>query len=102
MAAIQRRGPGDKKAFINEQCIKLEATYRRRKNRDLFMKIGNIKGAFWPQMSTVQNSNGRDLVDAEEIKKRWKVHTEELYDKEPNEPDYHDGVVSHPGPDTLE
>ena len=48
MAPIQRRGSGDKKAFINEQCIKLEENYRRRKNRYLFMKIGNIKREFWP------------------------------------------------------
>ena len=39
-------------------------------------------------MSTIKNSNSRDLVDAEEIKKRWNVHMEELYEKDPNEPDY--------------
>ena len=53
-------------------------------------------------MSTIKNSNSRDLVDAEEIKKRWNVHMEELYEKDPNEPDYYDGVVHHPGPDILE
>ena len=47
MAAFQRRGPRDKKDFINEQCIKLEEKYRRGKNRDLLIKIGNIKGEFW-------------------------------------------------------
>ena len=45
---------------------------------------------------------GRDLVDAEEIKKRWKEHMEELYKKDLNEPDYYNGVVSHPLPDFLE
>ena len=44
----------------------------------------------------------RDLVDAEEIKKRWKEYTEELYKKEFNEPGNYDGVVSHPEPDILE
>ena len=69
MAAFQRRGSGDKKAFINEQCIKLEENYRRRKNRYLFMKIGNIKREFWSQMSTIKDSKSRDLVDTGEIKK---------------------------------
>ena len=44
----------------------------------------------------------RDLVATEEIKKRWKEYTEELYKKEPNEQDYCDDVVSHPEPDILE
>ena len=48
------------------------------------------------------DKNGKDLVDAEEIKKRWKVYMEELYKKDLNEPDYYDGVVSHPEPDILE
>ena len=48
------------------------------------------------------DKNGRDLVDAEEIKKRWKEHTEELYKKDLNGPDYYGGVVSHPEPDILE
>ena len=53
-------------------------------------------------MGTIKDKNGRDLVDAEEIKKRWKQYTEELYKKDLNEPDYYDGVVSHPKPDILE
>ena len=53
-------------------------------------------------MDTIKERNGRDLVDAEEIKKRWKEHMEELCKKDPNELDYYDGVVSHPEPDILE
>ena len=53
-------------------------------------------------MSTIKNSNGRDLVDTEEIKKRWKQYMEELYKKDPNELDYYVGVVSHPEPGILE
>ena len=53
-------------------------------------------------MGTIKNRNGRDLVDAEEIKKRWKEYMEELYKKDLQEPDNHDGVVSHPEPDILE
>ena len=53
-------------------------------------------------MGTIKDKNGRDLVDAEETKKRWKEYMEELYKKDLNEPDYYDTVVSHPEPDTLE
>ena len=53
-------------------------------------------------MCTIKYRNGRDLVDAEEIKKRWKEYMEELYKKDLNEPDYCDDVVSHPKSDVLE
>ena len=65
-------------------------------------KIGNIKGAFHPKTGTIKGKNGRDLVDAEEIKKRWKEYMEEQYKQDLNELDYYDGVVSHPEPDILE
>ena len=53
-------------------------------------------------MGTIKDKNGRDLVDTEEIKKRWKEYTEELYKKDLNELDYYNGVVSHPELDILE
>ena len=53
-------------------------------------------------MGTLKDRNSRDLVDAEEIKKRWKEYMEELYKKDLNEPDYYDGVVSYPEPDLLQ
>ena len=89
------------KAFFSEQCIKLEEDNRRGKTRDLCRKIGDIKGTFCPKMGTLKDINGRNLVDTEEIKKRWKEYTEELYEKYLNEPDYYNGVVSHPEPDIL-
>ena len=52
---------------------------RMGKTRDLFNKIGDIKGRFCPKIGTIKDINGRDLVDAEEIKKRWKEYMEELY-----------------------
>ena len=52
-------------------------------------------------MSTIKDSNCRDLVDTDEIKKRWKGYMEGLYEKDPNELDYYDGVVSHPEPGFL-
>ena len=57
---------------------------------------------FCPKMGTIKDKNGRDLVDTEEIKKRWKEYMEELYKKDLNDLDYYEGVVSHPEPDVLE
>ena len=54
---------------------------KQEKTRDLFRKIGNIKGAFRPKMGTIKNKNCRHLVDADEIKMRWKEYTEDLYKK---------------------
>ena len=70
-AELQRIARKDKKAVFNEQCLIIEENNKRGKTRDLFRKIGNIKGAFHPKMGTIRDKNGRDLVDAEEIKKRW-------------------------------
>ena len=53
-------------------------------------------------MGTIKDKNLRDRIDAAEIKKRWKEYIEELYKEDLNEPDYYDGVVSHPEPDILE
>ena len=77
-ADFQRTAWRDKKAFFNEQCIKLEEKNRREKTRDLFRKIGDIKGIFCSKMGSRKGINGRDQVDAEEIKKRWREYMEEL------------------------
>ena len=53
-------------------------------------------------MGTIKDINGRDLVDIEELKKRWKEYMEERYKKDADELDYYNGVVSHPEPDILE
>ena len=67
-------------------------------------KLGAIKGTFCPKMGTIKDRNGGDLVNTEKIKKRWKEYTEELYKKDLNDPDNHDGVavVTHSEPDILE
>ena len=67
IAEFQRTAQRDKKAFFNEQCIKLEENNRKGKTRDLLRKIGDIKGLFCPKMGTVKDRNGRDLVDAEMV-----------------------------------
>ena len=73
-ADFQKTVPRSKNAFFNERCINLEENNRRGKTRDLFRKIGDIKGTICPKVGTIKNINDRDLVDAEEIKKRWKEY----------------------------
>ena len=101
-AEFKRTAKRDEKAFFNEQCLKPEENNRTGKARDLFRKIGNIQDTFLPKMGTIKHRDGRDLVDTDEIEKKWKEHTVELYKKDLNEPDYYDGVVSHQEPDILE
>ena len=68
------------------------------KTRDLFKKIRDTKGTFHAKMGTIKDRNGRDLTEAEDIKK-WQEYTEELYKKELHYPDNHDGVITHLEPD---
>ena len=72
------------------------------KTRDLFKKIRDTKGTFHTKMVTIKDRNGMDLTEAEDIKKRWQEHTEELYKRELHNPDNHDGVITHLEPDILE
>ena len=71
------------------------------KTRDLF-KIRDTKGIFHAKMGSIKDRNGMDLTEAEDIKKRWQEYTEELYRKDLNDPDNHNGVITHPEPDILE
>ena len=71
------------------------------KTRNLFNKIRDIKGTFHGKMDTIKDRNGNDLTEVEDIKKMWQEHTEELYKKDLNEPDNHDGVVTHLEPVIL-
>ena len=72
------------------------------KTRDLFKKIRDTKGTFHAKMGSVKDRNGMDLTEAEEIKKRWQEYTEELYKRDLNDPDNHDGMITHLEPDILE
>ena len=72
------------------------------KTRDLFKKIRDTKGTLHAKMGTIKNINGIDLTEAEDIKKSWQEYTEELYRKDLNDPDNHDGVITHLEPDILE
>ena len=92
----------DKKAFLCNQCKVIEENNRMGKTRDLLKKIRNTKGTFPTKMGSIKDRNGMDLTEAEDIKKRWQEYTEELYKKDLHDPDNHDGVITHLGPDILE
>ena len=70
--------------------------------RDLFKKITDTQGTFHAKMGTIKDRNDMDLTEAEDIKKRWYEYTEELYKKDPHDPDNHDRVITHLEPDILE
>ena len=73
------------------------------KTRDLFKKIRDTKGIFHARMGRIKSRNGKDLTEAEEVKKRWQEYTE-LYKKDLHDPGNHDGVITHTHlePDILE
>ena len=80
-AEIQRIARREKKAFLSDQCKKIEENNRMGKTKDLFKKIRDNKRAFHVKMGTIKHRNGMDLTEAEDIKKRWQEYTEELYKK---------------------
>ena len=72
------------------------------KTRDLFKKIRDTKGTFHAKMGTIKDRNGMALTEVEDIKRRWKEYTEELYKKDLYDPDNHNGVITNLKPDILE
>ena len=70
--------------------------------RDLFKNIRDTKGIFHVKMGLIKDRNGRDITEAEDIKKRQQDYTEEFYKKDLHYPDNHDGVITHLEPDILE
>ena len=77
-AEFQRIARRDEKAFLSDQCKEIENN-RMVKIRDLFKKIRDTKGTFHAKMGTIKDMKGINLIEAEDIKKRWQEHTEELY-----------------------
>ena len=92
---VQRIARRDKKAFPSDQCKETEENNRMGKTRDPFKKIRDAKGTFHAKMGSITDRNGRDLTEAEDIKKRWQEYTEELYKKDLHNPDNHEGVTTH-------
>ena len=94
-AEFQRTAKRAKKVFLNEQCKQIEENNRMGKTKDLFKKTGNTKGTFHTKMSMIKDRNGKDLIGAGEIiKKGWQEYTE-LYETNLNDPEKHNGVVTH-------
>ena len=88
-AEFQRIARRNKKALLSDQCKEIEENNIMGKTRDLFKKISAIKCTFHAKMSTIKDINSMDLTEAEDIKKRWQVYTEELYKKDLHDPDNH-------------
>ena len=101
-AEFQRIVRRDKIVFLSDQCKEIEENNRMGKTRDLFKEIRVTKGTFHAKMGTIKDRNGKDLTEAEDIKKRWQEYTEELYKKDLHNPDNFDGVITHLEPDILE
>ena len=80
-AEFQRIARRNKKAFFSDQCKEIDENNRMGKTRDVFKRIRDTKGTFHAKMGSIKDRNGMDLTEAEDIKKRWKEYTEELYKK---------------------
>ena len=92
----------NKKVFLSDQCKEIEENNRMGKTRDLFKKLRDTEGTFPAKMDSIKDRNGRDLTEAEDIKKRWQEYTGELYKKDLHNPDNYDVVIIHLEPDILE
>ena len=99
-AELERTARRDKKAFLSDQCKEIEENNRMGKTRDLFKEIRHIKKTFHVRMGKKKDRNGKDLTEAEEIKKRWQEYTE-LYKEDLKDLDNHDAVVIRLEPDIL-
>ena len=88
-AEFQRIVRRHKKAFFSDQCKEREENNRMGKTRDLFKKIRDTKGIFHAKMGSIKDRNGMDLIEAEDIKKRWEEYTKELYKK-----DLHNQIIT--------
>ena len=76
-AEFQRIARRDKKAFLSDQCKEIEENNRTENTSDLFKKIRDTKGPLHANTGSKKDRNGRDLTEAEDIKKRWQEYTEE-------------------------
>ena len=94
-AEFQTIARRDKEAFLSDQCKEIGKNNRMGKTIDLFKKIRDTKRTFHAKMGLIKDRNGMDLAEAEDIKKRWQEYTEELYKKDLQDPDDHDGVIIH-------
>ena len=94
-AEFQRIARREKKDFLSDQVKEIEDNNRMGKTSDHFKKIKDKKGTFHAKMGSKKDRSGRDLTEAEDIKKRWQEYTE-LYKKDLHDPDNHDGYDHSP------
>ena len=94
-AEFQRIASRDKKLSSVISAKKIEENNRMGKTRDHVKKLRDNKETFHAEMGLIKDRNGMDLIEAEDINKRWQECTEELYKKDLHDPDYHDGMVYH-------
>ena len=93
-AEFQRTARRDKKAFLSDQCKEIEENNKMGKISYLFKKMRDTKATFHPNKGTINDRNGMDLTEAEDIKKRWQEYTKELCKKDLHKQDNHDGVIT--------
>ena len=93
-AEFQRIVRRDKKAFLSDECKEIEENNRMGKPRVLFKKIRDTKRTFHAKMGLIKDRNCMDLIEEEDIMKRWQEYTEELHKKELHDPDNHDAVIT--------
>ena len=92
-AELQRIARRHKKDFLSDHCKEIKENKRMGKTRDSFKKIRDSKETFHAKMGSIKDRNGVDLIEAEDIKKRWQEYTEELYKQDLHDPYNHDGVI---------
>ena len=91
----------EKKVFLSEQCKEIEENNKWERLEISSRKL-DTKGTFHAKIGTIKDRNVMDLTEAEVVKKRWQEYTEELYQKNLNNPDSHNGVITHLESDILE
>ena len=100
-AEFQRIARREKKAFLSDQCKEIKENVRLGKTRDIFKKIRDTKRTFHAKVGSIKDRNGREITEAEDIKKMWQEYTEELYKKRsrPREARWcdHSPRARHPG-----
>ena len=101
-AEFQRIAQREKKAFLDDQCKEIEENNTMGKTRDRFKKIRDKKETFHAKMGTIKDRNVMDLTEVADFKKRWQEYTEELYKRDLNDSDKHEGVITHLEPNILE
>ena len=98
----QRIAKSDKKAFPGDECKKYRNTTEWERLEISSRKLEIPREQFHAKMGSIKDRNGRDLTEAEDIKKKWQEYTKERYKKDLHDQEHHNGVITHLEPDILE